>query len=139
MSISQVCLLYPAHNSFLLHGNLETGCQEAIHGLRSQLATLMQMRVQYGEMYCEKHGIGPTGGFCVKTTETDVGGNTLWDKFACTRMADILAGSRVLDLGCGLGRYGACLDQAGKDIAWTGYDGSEGIERATGENNDGLG
>ncbi len=91
----------------------------------------MKLRMAYGEMYCEKHGIGPTGGYCVKRAEVAVGGNHKWDKPACSRMAEIFAGSTVLDLGCGLGWYGKCLQEAGKNIRWTGYDGSEGIESAT--------
>jgi predicted TPR repeat methyltransferase len=102
-----------------------------VNALRAQVASLMKMRVAYGEMYCEKHGIGPTGGYCVKTAEEEVGYNHYWDSKACARMAELFAGSTVLDLGCGLGWYGKCLQEAGKSIEWTGFDGSEGIEKAT--------
>lgn len=91
----------------------------------------MKLRIAYGEMYCEKHGIGPTGGFCVKSAAQSEGGNHMWDKPLCTRMAEIFADSSVLDLGCGLGWYGKCLEGAGKNIKWMGLDGSEGIEKAT--------
>jgi len=106
--------------------------QEIVAALRQQIRGLMDMRVAYGELYCRLHGIGPTGGFCVHDT-TDVGGNSAWDAPVCKELAQLFAGKRVLDLGCGLGHYGRCLTAAGTGIQWTGLDGSEGIQKATGE------
>ena len=103
-----------------------------IGSLRDQVSSLMQMRIAYGEMYCEKYGIGPTGGFCVKNSEENVGGNRLCDKSVCNRMAELFVGASVLDLGCGVGLYGKCLGDASNEIRWRGFDGAEGIEKATG-------
>lgn len=113
-------------------GSLGNECTEVVAGLRNQIASLMKSRVNYGELYCEKHGIGPTGGFCVKSDTEGVGGNNEWDQPTCTLLADVFAEKTVLDIGCGLGWYGKCLNQADKNVKWTGLDGSEGIEKATG-------
>jgi hypothetical protein len=104
---------------------------DVVTALRSQIEALLNMRVDYGELYCKLHGIGPTGGFCVNST-ADVGGNTAWDSAVCARLSKLFAAKTVLDFGCGLGHYGRCLQSAGTGIHWTGYDGSEGIEKATG-------
>lgn len=100
--------------------------------LRAQVNGLLKMRVAYGELYCKLHGIGPSGGFCVKDT-SDVGGNSALDEPVCALFAKMFASKSVLDLGCGLGQYGRCLRAAGTGVRWTGLDGSEGIENATGE------
>lgn len=46
--------------------------------LRKQVASLTKLRVAYGELFCEKHGIGPTGGYCVKSSDRQEGGNHHW-------------------------------------------------------------
>lgn len=91
----------------------------------------MKLRKDYGEMYCAQHGVGPTGGYCL-TKKKIIGSNEYWDPAACNKMAEIFARSSVLDLGCGLGWYGKCLEKAGRRIRWTGFDGAEGVEKATG-------
>lgn len=111
---------------------LVSDCNSANAALRAQNEALIRHRIAYGELHCKLHGVGPTGGFCVNGTE-DVGGNTQWDGPFCSKLAKLFAGKSVLDLGCGLGHYGKCLHAAGTGVKWFGVDGSEGIERATGE------
>jgi hypothetical protein len=100
--------------------------------LREQLASLLKLRVEYGQLSCQVNGIGPTGGFCLSKDAVHVGGNHQWDAPMCQKMADMFAGKTVLDLGAGLGHYGKCLGEADPSITWFGVDGSEGIENATG-------
>lgn len=99
--------------------------------LREQLASLLQLRVEYGQLSCQVNGIGPTGGFCLNKDAIHVGGNHMWDAPMCQKMADMFAGKTVLDLGAGLGHYGKCLREADPSITWSGADGSEGIEDVT--------
>jgi 2-polyprenyl-3-methyl-5-hydroxy-6-metoxy-1,4-benzoquinol methylase len=100
--------------------------------MRSQLEALQKLRIDYGELYCQLRGIGPTGGFCVDNT-AGVGGNERVDEPACATLAQVMSGKSVLDLGCGMGGYGKCLANSNRGIGWVGYDGSEGIEKATGK------
>lgn len=125
-----------AHAKGAAAAGADASCADTVAGMRVQLERLLKLRVAYGEMYCKQHGIGPTGGFCVKKDEKgnvpDVGGNAQWDAPVCTRMAELFAGASVLDFGCGMGWYGRCLTAANKGIKWVGMDGSEGIENVTG-------
>eukprot|EP00887_Chlorella_sp_A99_P002864 scaffold6.g2864.t1 len=117
---------------------IETADPDAIiAGLREQVDGLLKLRVEYGEAHCRTHGFGPTGGFCLPILTNasagaeGIGGNDYLDATLCTQMAHLLRGQRVLDLGAGVGNYGRCLAAVNASIAWTGYDGSEGVERAT--------
>lgn len=92
----------------------------------------MKLRIDYGAMYCEKYGIGPTGGFCLDTPSGPVvGGNDIWDTELCEGLGHLFSNQSVLDLGCGLGHYGRCLADMAEDIDWTGLDGGEGVEKVT--------
>jgi len=108
--------------------------EDVIHILLEQVKSLMEIRIAYGEMYCREHEIGPTGGFCLETsTDPGVADNSRLDVDLCDRLAKLFANKSVLDLGCGMGQYGKCLQEAQKNISWSGYDGSEGVTKATGE------
>jgi trans-aconitate methyltransferase len=48
----------------------------------------------------------------------------------CDQLTELFANTKVLDLGCGMGHYGECLQKVQKNISWSGYDGSEGISEA---------
>ena len=119
--------------NYLFSSRSESECAILRDSLRDQVEQLTRLRVDYGKLHCKLHGIGPTGGFCVNKTHADVGGNMHWDKPVCSEMSKMMAHSSVLDLGCGLGHYGRCLQANEKSISWLGYDGSEGIEDATGK------
>ncbi|GLC36074.1 hypothetical protein PLESTB_001383300 [Pleodorina starrii] len=115
-------------------------------GSREELATLREevrflrrraraFRLQYGEVYCKVHDVGPNGGFCVSpnastaATRGSVTG-TLMDTELCAALSSLLAGQRVADLGAGLGQYGKCLEPVVRQ--YVPYDGGEGVEAATG-------
>lgn len=102
---------------------------------QKELAILRQLRVEYGEMYCRQHKIGPRGGFCLNISSSDaqVGGNHYLDRPLCDKLSHLFSGKNILDLGCGLGQYGKCLKEKDDNISWSGYDGAEGIEKATGQ------
>ncbi|PNH05346.1 hypothetical protein TSOC_008419 [Tetrabaena socialis] len=99
--------------------------------LRHKVRTLRQ---EYGAVHCALKGIGPTGGFCLAAApNTSAAGSktgTLCDGRLCTALARLLAGQSVADLGAGLGQYGKCLSTTVRQ--YSPYDGSEGIEAATG-------
>lgn len=120
---------------FSIFLNLE--CGEVVSTLMEQVKSLMEIRVAYGDMYCREHDIGPTGGFCLETSNDPGAMNGSLNGFddfdLCDRLAEFFANKRVLDLGCGMGHYGKCLQKAQKNISWSGYDGSEGITKATGK------
>jgi SAM-dependent methyltransferase len=108
--------------------------EDLVSTLLEQVESLMEIRIAYGEMYCREHEIGPTGGFCLETSaDPGVASNSYLDIDLCDRLTKLFANKRVLDLGCGLGQYGKCLQKAEKNISWSGYDGSEGITKVTGK------
>ncbi|KAG2427608.1 hypothetical protein HXX76_012261 [Chlamydomonas incerta] len=95
--------------------------------LRDELAFLRRkvraLRIAYGSAYCDLHGIGPSGGFCLQppaatATATAAAAaaataglvtGTLLDRPLCAAVAKLVAGTHVADFGAGRGQYGTCL------------------------------
>lgn len=104
--------------------------------LASRLIALQQIeadtrawRKEVGRLSCKHEQRGPNGGFCMDSAKPppNVGSDAI-----AAKLAPLFAGASVLDVGCGMGSYGAYFRQHEPSVRWTGVDGSEGIEEASG-------
>ena len=91
------------------------------------------LRLALGELSCETRGIGPTGGFCLKEGEVEVGGNQAIDLAVAAGFGRLLAGKSVTNFGAGLGQYERYFDSLAADAprpasSWA-CDGAENINK----------
>eukprot|EP00198_Chlamydomonas_reinhardtii_P011870 XP_001701207.1 hypothetical protein CHLREDRAFT_153390 [Chlamydomonas reinhardtii] len=110
------------------------------------------LRSAYGAAYCDLHGIGPSGGFCLQppapaaTAAAAAGATaaaataaaataglvtgTLLDRPLCDAIARLVAGAHVADFGAGRGQYGTCLVSSPAANANNGYNASSAAASA---------
>ena len=90
------------------------------------------LRNQHGELSCKCNGIGPTGGFCLKKEQANVGGNQFWCKNVAKGLRRLFHQQTVYDFGAGLGWYGKALlaeDNDGYRVAsYKAFDGAENVQ-----------
>ena len=95
-------------------------------------ATWLMWRRAAGILSCQQHGAGPTGGFCQHLVSRYKKTNECIAHGLASELALLFDGASVLDLGCGLGQYGAAFANSSSTVRWLGLDGAEGIAEATG-------
>ena len=89
-------------------------------------------RAVAGELSCKLNRVGPTGGFCALARGVTRQGMECLPEGLAGVLGATFATSSVLDLGCGKGQYGRWFAKFAPSVRWTGVDGAEGIEKATG-------
>ena len=94
-------------------------------------AAAAKAREELGVLHCKRYGVGPSGGYCLKANHQLVGGNDCLPHALADAMGRSYAGSTVLDLGCGIGRYGAYFAEHHPTVRWLGLDGAEHVAAAT--------
>lgn len=133
---------------------------EVVAQLRIQLSTAeasaLRWRKEVGRLTCATTGRGPTGGFCMREAprkESDHeggsgpagqpspsavspvvqhrGNNYCMPHKLAVRLGELFGGHSVLDLGCGVGMYGAYFRHSAPSVRWVGIDGADGIEEHT--------
>ena len=93
----------------------------------------LSWRQRAGRLSCDRSGVGPTGGFCLKKGRRErVGGNFYMSSVLARELGMLFANRSVLDVGCGLGQYGRYFKEHAPSVRWHGIDGAEGVENVTG-------
>jgi hypothetical protein len=104
--------------------------------LRAMTLLYRKARKQLGALSCETKGIGPTGGFCLKKEQFDVGGNVMWCSPVAEELRKLFVNQSVYDFGAGLGWYGKVFTRASTPgdpglAFYQGFDGAENVEEVT--------
>ena len=96
-------------------------------------ASALRWRKEAGRLACLASGKGPTGGFCMGAAAPAAvrGNNYCLPAKLASRLGQLFAGDAVLDLGCGVGAYGAAFRRSAPSVRWVGVDGADGIEEHT--------
>ena len=80
-------------------------------------------RKMAGNLSCQIHGVGPTGGFCRSRLSPGHGGGAMIGKHLAHELGSTVFGaSSVIDIGCGLGQYGRYFKKTFPDVSWLGVD-----------------
>ena len=94
-----------------------------------------------GALSCLRHGVGPSGGFCLPTSINGKNKhNIAIAQSSCFNAAlaatyasrDFAGNGSLLDLGCGTGAYGRWLRENAPVVSWLRIDGAENVEESTG-------
>jgi hypothetical protein len=110
-----------------LKGDPQSDCEWRLQKLQQQLTDVTR---KYNNMYCEKNGIGPTGGFCLSKEQVSVGGNDHLDKKVAEYLAqNVFTGSTVGDLGAGIGQYTKLFKTF--NISSYAFDGAANVDEVT--------
>ena len=109
-------------------------------GLDSSELEARRLRKEAGRVACEATGVGPTGGFCLNHTSGKkacssrhiyCGNNDCIANTMAAHFAVLYKNRSVLDLGCGVGSYGAYFHRHAPSVTWFGVDGAENVEEVT--------
>lgn len=89
----------------------------------------LRWRTEAGRIAC-RYGAATGGGFC-NHSATLAGDAGCMPTRLAARLGTLFANASVLDLGCGLGRYGRYFRAHSPDVRWVGVDGADGIEQTS--------